>query len=68
MKWRTVNSNVIESDAGYRVLQCTANGVPTGRYLVFAGPYNPIGCENSREEAQELCEVHHYTTKQELTA
>lgn len=68
MKWRAVNENVIESDAGYTILRCTANGVPTGRYISFAGRYNPIGGENSREEAQKLCEVHYYQTQQALTA
>ncbi len=66
MKWRTINENVIESDAGYRVLQCTANDVPTGRYLAFAGRFNVVGGYDSSAEARNACEAHLYQTKQEL--
>lgn len=71
MKWRGVNEHVIESDAGYRVLECTAEGIPTGRYIAFIGKTTPtwisqvLGAANSGEEARALCEAHLATTKQE---
>lgn len=68
MKWRALNENTIESDAGYFVLRCTANDIPTGRFIAFAGRYAPIGGYDSREEAQSACDAHLYQTKQELSA
>lgn len=64
MKWRAIAVNTIESDRGYTVLQCTANGEPTGRYIAFAGRTIVIGGYNSREEAQQCCETHLYQTSQ----
>lgn len=68
MKWRNLGINTIESDAGYSILRCTANGEPTGRFIAFAGRYAPIGGYNSREEAQAACEIHLYQTRQALSA
>ncbi len=70
MKWRPLKDqeHTIESDAGYFVLRCTANGIPTGRFIAFAGRYAVLGGADSREAAQELCESHLWTTKQEMTA
>jgi hypothetical protein len=68
MKWRTIGINTIESDAGYSILRCTADGVPTGRFIAFAGRYAPIGGYDSREEAQTQCELHFYQTRQALSA
>lgn len=71
MKWRSINEHVIESDAGYRVLECTANDVPTGRYVAFIGATNAnwisqvIGGANSGQEARQLCEIHN--TQREVT-
>jgi hypothetical protein len=68
MKWRSIGINTIESDAGYSILRCTADGVPTGRFIAFAGRYAPIGGYDSREEAQQQCELHFYQTRQALSA
>lgn len=68
MKWRVTTVNTIESDAGYSILRCTADGVPTGRFITFAGRYAPIGGYDSREEAQAACEIHLYQTRQALSA
>jgi hypothetical protein len=70
VKWRAHkdSEHTIESDAGYSILQCTADGVPTGRFIAFAGRYIPIGGYDSREEAQQQCELHHYQTRQALSA
>lgn len=70
MKWRLMKDqeNTIESDSGYFVLRCTANGAPTGRFIAFAGRYAVVGGADSREEAQQICEAHLYQTKQALTA
>jgi hypothetical protein len=74
VKWRGVNEHTIESDAGYRVLECTANGVPTGRYIAFIGTTatptwisQVLGGADSGEEARQLCETHHQT-RQALSA
>lgn len=37
MKWRRLGDHTAESDAGYCVLRCTANGKPTGRFIAFRG-------------------------------
>lgn len=68
MKWRTTNSNTIESDAGYKILQCCCEGVPTGRYVAFIERYKVLGGYNTREEAQTACEHHLYQTQQEIVA
>lgn len=68
MKWREVTENTIESDAGYSILRCTADRVPTGRFLAFAGRTIVLGGYNSREEAQAACETHFYQTRQSLSA
>lgn len=64
MKWRALTNRTIESDHGYTVLQCTANDVPTGRYLAFAGRTISIGGYDSPEEAKQACETHLYQTSQ----
>lgn len=64
MKWRSIGINTIESDAGYSILRCTANGVPTGRFLAFAGRTIVVGGYDSREEAQQACDRHLYQTQQ----
>jgi S-ribosylhomocysteine lyase LuxS involved in autoinducer biosynthesis len=64
VKWRAISEHTIESDAGYRVLECTANGVPTGRYLAFIGATTArriaqvFDAADSGEEARQLCEAH----------
>ncbi len=74
MKWRGINEHVIESDAGYRVLECTAEGIPTGRYVAFIGKTTPtwmsqvLGGYSSGEEARQACIAHLSKTQQEMTA
>lgn len=73
MKWRAINEHTIESDAGYRVLECTANDVPTGRHIAFIGPQDHnwvaqvLGGYSSGEEARQACTAH-LQTRQEVTA
>jgi hypothetical protein len=72
VKWRGINEHTIESDAGYRVLECTANGIPTGRYIAFIGATTltwiaqVLGAADSGEEARQLCETH--KAQKEVTA
>jgi hypothetical protein len=68
VKWRALTNRTIESDHGYTVLQCTANDVPTGRYLAFAGRTICIGGYDSPEEAKQCCDRHLYTTQQQAVA
>jgi hypothetical protein len=64
VKWRTVSENTIESDAGYKVLRCTREGIPTGRFIAFIERYKVLGGYDSREEAQQACDLHLYQTQQ----
>lgn len=68
MKWRAISEHTISSDAGYSILRCTANGVPTGRFIGFIARYQVLGGYDSREEAQAACEAHYYQTRQALSA
>lgn len=64
VKWREVTEHTISSDAGYSILRCTANGVPTGRFIAFIERYKVLGGYDSREEAQQACQQHLYQTQQ----
>jgi len=68
VKWKTIGENTIESDSGYKILRCTAEGVPTGRFIAFIERYKVLGGYDSREEAQTACTQHLYETQQALTA
>lgn len=64
MKWRTVDENIAESNFGYRVLRCTADGKPTGRFIAFRGKTTDLrsplvlGGYDSWEDARTACDAH----------
>lgn len=64
MKWRTVDENIAESNFGYRVLRCTADGKPTGRFIAFKGKTTDLrsplvlGGYDSWEDARTACDAH----------
>jgi hypothetical protein len=69
MRWKTIHSNAIESDAGYVILRCTSYGKPTGRYITMLGRTTrdsmPVVLDghDSAEAAKEACEVHYAATR-----
>ena len=68
MKWKTIGENTIESDSGYKILRCTANGVPTGRFIAFIERYRVLGGYDNSDEAKQACQQHLYETTREMTA
>lgn len=64
MRWRQIGPHTIESDAGYCILQATANGVPTGRFVAFIGRTTKttmpivLGGYDSSADAKSACETH----------
>lgn len=69
MRWRQLHANAIESDAGYIVLRCTANGKPTGRYITLLGrttkEHMPVVLDghDSADDAKQYCEAHFQTKR-----
>lgn len=65
MRWRTVEDNIAESNFGYRVLRCTSNGKPTGRFIAFKGKTTNLtsplvlGGYDSWEDARAACDAHY---------
>ena len=54
--------NTIASSEGYAVLRCTANSVPTGRFISFLVRLDSrlvLGGYDSADEAKAACEHHH---------
>ncbi len=61
----------IRSDAGYAVLQCTANKMATGRYVAFkvnVDRREVLGGYDSAEEAKLACEHHNAKRMEEAAA
>lgn len=64
MRWKAISPDTIESDRGYRVLRCRANGVPTGRFIAFRGKTSGLespvvlGGWDSADDARNSCEAH----------
>lgn len=62
MKWRALNDDTIESNFGYRILRCTADGKPTGRFVAFVvrgEKKTVLGGYDSGEDARVACDAHH---------
>lgn len=61
MKWRPIGNHTYESDTGHTILRCTANGVPTGRFIAFRGRTTGegmpevLGGKDNLDDAIELC-------------
>jgi hypothetical protein len=54
--------DTIVSDVGYAVLRCTANDIPTGRFIAFRVLVDKrivLGGYDSADEARQACETHY---------
>lgn len=65
--------HTLVSSAGYSLLRCTCNGVPTGRYLLFKGvnttrDFIVIGGYDSSDAAKAAAEAHACREKDVMTA
>ena len=78
MRWQAdklshdgISFRTIRSDSGYAVLQCSANGVATGRYVAFkvnVDRREVLGGYDSAEEAKLACEHHNAKRMEEAAA
>jgi hypothetical protein len=67
MRWQAhpndegVVVHTLRSDSGYAILRCTADGIPTGRFVAFKVHLDRrevLGGYDSSEEAKSACEHH----------
>jgi len=66
MRWKPhkladIAAHTIVSNEGYVVIRCTANGIPTGRFVAFRVLLEKrvvLGGYDTAEDAKQACEAH----------
>ena len=67
LKDGTLAPHTLVSERGYRLLRCTENGRPNGRFIAFyMAPHEVrivLGGFDSAEDAKRACEAHDQQTR-----